>query len=84
MVFEIEESGASESVCDGGSHGMLFGGCSGYKTGKVDYLEVRVSKGQLLTRKDVLTGTTMSSTSTAAEDVLSIMEYTLRSLDEIQ
>ena len=82
MVFEIEESGASESVCDGGSHGMLFGGCSGYKTGKVDYLEVRVSKGQLLTRKDVLTGTTMSST--AVEEILSIIEFSLRFLNQIQ
>lgn len=44
MVFEIEESGVFESVCDGGSHGMFFGRCSGYKWSKVDYLEVRVSK----------------------------------------
>ena len=82
MVFEIEKSGVFESVCDGGSHGMLFGGCSGYKTGKVDYLEVRVSKGQLLTRKDVLTGTTMSST--AVEEILSIIEFSLRFLNQIQ
>lgn len=45
MVFEIEESGAFESICDGGSHGILFDRCSGYKMSKVDYLEARVSEG---------------------------------------
>lgn len=82
MVFEIEKSGVFESFCYGGSQGMLFGRCSGYKSSKVDYLEVRVNKGQLVNRKDVFTGTTMSST--AVEDVFSIMEYTLRFLNQMQ